>query len=126
MLLERFEQDGRWAVDGALSAAAWTATRTGSARAGLRGRRRQGAALALLPKVAAPARNGRFSAEHLRAVGDCADRHPELAVEHEELWVEQAEALGAEGFRVATRHWLAAADDQAAATRPSRTRRRCR
>ena len=97
-----------------MSAAAWTAARTGSARAGLRGRRRQGSALTLLPKVAAQARDGRLSAEHLRAVGVCAGRHPHLAVEHEELWVEQAEALGAESFGVAARHWLAAADDQAA------------
>jgi hypothetical protein len=49
MLLDRFEQDGGWAADGALSAAAWAAQRTGSARAGLRSRVRQGAALRQLP-----------------------------------------------------------------------------
>ena len=49
LLLERFEADGAWAADGALSAVAWTAERTGSARAGLRNRRRQGAALRYLP-----------------------------------------------------------------------------
>ena len=86
VLLERFEQDGGWAVDGALSAAAWTAQRTGSARAGLRSRRRQGAALALLPVVAVPARQGRLSAEHLRAIGECAHRYPTLAAEHDEAW----------------------------------------
>jgi hypothetical protein len=103
VLLQRFEADGRWAADGSLSAAAWTASRTGSARAGLRSRRRQGAALAALPKVAQEARDGRLSTEHLRAVGDCAHGHLELAVEHEALWVEQAEALSAERFRVARR-----------------------
>ena len=57
-LLERFERDGDWAAEGALSAAAWTAQRSGSARAGLRRRRRQGAALSQLPAVAAAARTG--------------------------------------------------------------------
>jgi Domain of unknown function (DUF222)/HNH endonuclease len=113
VLLERFERDGGWDADGALSAAAWTAQRTGSARAGLRSRRRQGAALALLPAVAVPARNGRLSTEHLRAIGDCAHRHPSLAAEHDEAWCEQAEALNAESFRVATHHWLDAAADAA-------------
>ena len=50
VLLERFEQDAGWAEDGALSAASWTASRTGSARAALRSRRRQGTALAQLPQ----------------------------------------------------------------------------
>ena len=113
VLLERFERDGGWAVDGALSAAAWTAQRSGSARAGLRSRRRQGAALALLPAVATAARHGRLSTEHLRAIGDCAHRHPDLAAEHDALWLEEAEALPAEGFRLVARHWLAAAADTA-------------
>ena len=66
VLLERFEQDGGWAADGVAVRPAWTAQRTGSARAGLRGRRRQGAALTRLPAVSAEARTGRFSTEHLR------------------------------------------------------------
>ena len=111
-LLERFEQDGGWALDGALSAAAWTAQRTGSARASLLSRRRQGAALVQLPAVADRARSGRLSTDHLRSIGDCVRRHPRLATDHEQIWVEQAEALGAERFRLATRHWLAAAEDQ--------------
>ena len=111
LLLERFEQDGGWAADGALSAAAWTAQRTGSARAGLRSRRRQGAALTRLPAVNAEARTGRLSTEHLRAIGDCVRRHPDLAVDHEAIWLQQAEVLNAEGFRLAARHWLAAAAD---------------
>ena len=110
-LLERFEQCGGWAADGALSAAAWTAQRTGSARAGLRDRRRQGAALAQLPAVASEARAGKLSTEHVRALGVCVRRHPDLAVEHEAIWLEQAAVLDAEGFRLATRHWLAAAAD---------------
>jgi Domain of unknown function (DUF222) len=116
VVLERFEQDGEWALDGALSAAAWTAERTGSSRAGLRSRRREGAAMVRLPAVDSQARTGRLSTEHLRALSDCVRRHPELAAEHEEIWVEQAEALGAEGFRIATRQWLAAAADQADAS----------
>lgn len=113
LLLERFEQEGGWALDGALSAAAWTAERTGSARAGLRSRRRQGAALARLPGVAHHARGGRLSPDHLRAVGECAHRHPDLAADADTFWVAQAEALGAEAFRLAARHWLSAADDRA-------------
>ena len=62
--------------------------------------------------VAARARSARLSVEHLRAVAECAHRHPELAAEDEDLFVEQAEALGAEGFKVAARHWLAAAAGQ--------------
>ena len=73
------------------------------------GRRRAGAA-------------GRLSAEHLRAIGECAHRYPTLAAEHDEAWCEQADALNAESFRVAARHWLEAAADAAEpdpATAPS-------
>ena len=111
-VLDKFQTNGGWAVDGALSAAAWTAERTGSARAGLRSRVRQGAAMKLLPTVAAEAYAGRLSTEHLRAMSDCARRHPQLAADHELVLLEQAKTLKAEGFRLATRHWLAAAEDQ--------------
>jgi Domain of unknown function (DUF222)/HNH endonuclease len=110
-LLERFEQDGGWAADGALSAAAWTAQRTGSPRASLRSRRRQGAALAHLPEVAAAARQGRLSTEHLAAVSDCVRRHPAPASEQDAQWLEQTETLSAEAFRLVARHWLDAAAD---------------
>jgi hypothetical protein len=110
-LLERFQQDGGWAADGALSAAAWVAQRTGTARANLRGRRRQGAALLNLPAVAAAARDGRLSTDHVRAISDCANGHPDLAAEHQEQWLDQAFALGAEAFRLAARHWQDAAAD---------------
>ena len=110
-MLHAFDCDGGWAPDGALSAAAWTAERTGSARAVLRSRLRQGAALEQLPAVAADARAGRLSPEHVRAVSECAHRHPDLATEHEANFVAQAATLNAEGFRVAARHWLAAAAD---------------
>ena len=110
-VLHAFERDGGWAADGSLSVAAWTAERTGSARAGLRSRVRQGAALSQLPAIAAEARRGSLSPEHLRATSDCVRRHPELAAEHEALFVEHASNLGAEGFRLAARHWLAAAAD---------------
>lgn len=109
--LHQFELDGGWAADGALSAAVWTAERTGSARAGLRNRVRQGAALAQLDAVAAEARAGRLSPDHLRAVGSCVRRRPHLAARDEHLFVEQSAALGAEGFGAATRHWLSIADD---------------
>ena len=110
-LLERFEQDGGWAADGALSATAWMAQRTGSARVSLRSRRRQGAAMVHLPELAAAARQGRLSTEHLRAVSDCVRRQPALASDHEDQWLRQAETLNAEGFRVAARHWLGVAAD---------------
>jgi hypothetical protein len=44
-VLDEFQRDGGWAFDGALSAATWTSERTGSSRAQLRSRVRQGAAL---------------------------------------------------------------------------------
>ena len=109
-VLDKFQTNGGWAEDGALSAAAWTAERTGSARAGLRSRVRQGSAMKLLPTVAAEAYAGRLSSEHLRAMSDCARRHPQLAADHELVLLEQARTLKAEGFRLATRHWLAAAE----------------
>jgi hypothetical protein len=112
-VLHEFELDGGWAADGALSAAAWTADRTGSARSGLRNRVRQGAALGQLDDVAAEARAGRLSPEHLRAVGVCVRRRPELAARDEQLFVEQATTLGAEAFGAATRHWLSIAEDAA-------------
>jgi HNH endonuclease len=111
VVLHEFEHGGGWAADGAPSAAAWTAERTGSARSGLRSRARQGAALSQLASFGAEARDGRLSPEHLRAAADCARRHPDLTTEHEPLLVEQASTLGAEAFRLAARHWLAAAED---------------
>jgi hypothetical protein len=36
-ILDKFQREGEWAVDGALSAAVWTAERTGASRAHLRG-----------------------------------------------------------------------------------------
>jgi hypothetical protein len=52
-----------------------------------------------------------MSPDHVRAVAECARRHPELAADDEAVWVEQAAELHAEGFRLATRHWLEAAAD---------------
>jgi hypothetical protein len=110
-LLERFARVGRWADDGALSAAAWTAERTGTARCNLRSRLRQGAAMGQLPVIAAEARAGRLSTGHLRAIGDCVHRQPALAARDEQLWLDQAATLGEEAFRIATRHWLELAAD---------------
>src|SRR5262245_6851610 len=87
--------NGRWALDGALSAAVWSAERTGSSRAQLRNRVRQGAAMKRLPAVAGEARSGHLSSEHLRAVSECARRHPTLAEDHEHVLVSQAATLGA-------------------------------
>ena len=44
-------------------------------------------------------------------IGVCVHRHPVLAARDENLWVEQAVTLGAEGFRIATRRWLELASD---------------
>ena len=55
-LLERFERHAGWAVDGELSAACWTAHRTGSARASVRTRLRHGMTMTRLPEIAAEAR----------------------------------------------------------------------
>ena len=110
-LLEHLERDGAWSADGALSAASWTAERTGSARASIRSRLRQGRAMHQLPAIGASARSGRLSTEHLRSVSDCVQRHCELAAADEQVWLEQAEQLHAEGFRLATRHWLDRAAD---------------
>ena len=73
----------------------------------------------LLPTMAAEAYAGRLSTEHLRAMGDCAHRHPGLAADHEHVFVEQAATLGAEGFRLATRHWLEHATAVAATEPPT-------
>jgi hypothetical protein len=113
-LMERFARVGRWADDGALSAAAWMAERTGTARANLWSRLRQGEAMAELPAIASEARAGRMSTDHLRAIGECAHRRPALAARDEQLWMEQAATLGAEGFRIATRRWLDLAADATA------------
>jgi hypothetical protein len=72
----------------------------------------------LLPTMAAEAYAGRLSTEHLRAMGDCAHRHPELAADHEHVFVEQAATLGAESFCLSTRHWLEHATDVAATEPP--------
>jgi Domain of unknown function (DUF222) len=112
-LLDRFDQDGGWALDGALSAVAWVAQRTGSARASLRSRARQGAALRHLPAIAPEARAGRISGGHLQAIAECVRNHPARGTADELVLLEQAAALGAEAFRTATRHWIESADDAA-------------
>jgi hypothetical protein len=110
-LLEAFERDGDWAADGALSAAGWVAERTGTSAGTVRARVRQGTALRLLPALAELARSGRLPVEHLRALGDCACRHPGLAAEHELVLVEAATTLDADRFRLMARHWLSHAAD---------------
>jgi hypothetical protein len=54
-----------------------------------------------------------MSAEHLRAASDCVHRHPGLAAEQEQLFVDRAETLDADHFRVMTRRWLEHAADAA-------------
>jgi hypothetical protein len=105
VVLDEFDRDGAWAADGALSATQWTAERTGTSPAVLRSRLRQGQAMRLLPELAALARAGRLSPEHLRAPADCALRHPERAAQDERLFTHQAEALDADRFRVMARRW---------------------
>ena len=100
-------------MDGALSVAAWTAQRTGSARAGLRSRLQQGTALRRLPAAAVERRQERLSTDHLRALTTCDRRHPERAVTDEALLLEQAATLDAEAFRAVTAHWLERADSLA-------------
>jgi HNH endonuclease len=109
-LLERLEHSGVWRADGALSAAAWVATRTGSAKVGVRNRLRQGAALRGLPTVAVEARSGRLSVDHLRSLAECS-RHSERVAADENMLLEQAGTLGADSFRAVTRAWLEHAGD---------------
>ena len=59
--LEEFERRGRWADDGALSAAGWVAARTGTASRTARSRVREGRGLLRLPRAAGPARAGWLS-----------------------------------------------------------------
>ncbi len=100
-----------WAAGGATSTAQWLAARTGSAPRVHRGRARDGRALRLLPSLAAPARAGTLSAEHVRSASACVAKHPELAVEAEVALVGQALELDAPAYAIATRRWIEQADD---------------
>lgn len=114
-VLEHFHRSGVWADDGSLSAAAWAASRTGAAIAATRAQVGIGRVQRTLPSVAAPARQGRLTADHLRAMARCQRQHPDLAARDEELLVGQALGLDADAFRAAARHWCSRAADVAAA-----------
>src|SRR5687768_1420956 len=77
-LAAEFEARGTWAGDGATSGTAWVASRTGHHRAELARRARIGAALRDLPAVAAAARRGEVSFDHVCRIVDCARRAPGL------------------------------------------------
>ena len=112
-VMEEFERRGRWAEDGARSAAAWAAARTGSRTSELKASTRAGKALKVLPSAAEPARSGRLSPAHLGVLATCVRGHPDLAARDEELLVAQACELDADAFRVAGRYWCALAADAA-------------
>jgi hypothetical protein len=94
--LAEFHERGGWAGEGALSGAAWVASRTGSPRRDVRRRQQTGLGLRLLPEASRKAVTGQLSVEHLRALADCATRHPELAARDGSVLVEQAISLRAE------------------------------
>jgi hypothetical protein len=119
-LLDQLEQDGAWAADGALSAAQWTAGRTGASPVAMWSKVRQGEALRLLPALAERARAGWLSVEHLHVLGDCVRRHPELVTQHERFLAEQAESLDAGRFRVTARARLEQADEDRGMKPPAR------
>jgi hypothetical protein len=58
--LAKFERQGGWAADGAMSPAGWAAARTGTPTRCLRARARAGAGLRLLPRAEPAARTGRL------------------------------------------------------------------
>jgi hypothetical protein len=113
-VLACFERDRRWAADGALSAAQWTAQRSGTSLAELHRRARQGEALQRLRALTALARNGRLSAGHLQTLCECAHHHPGLTADYETLLAEQAQTLDADSFRLAARRRLRHVADPAA------------
>jgi hypothetical protein len=111
VLLAEFQQRGTWAEDGALSAAAWVANRTGDRRRDLAERGRLGAELRQVPAVAAAAVRGEVTFDHARRVGDCVRKDPLLAARDEAVLLEAARQLDADTFRAVARHWQACADD---------------
>jgi hypothetical protein len=110
-VLAEFHDEGSWALDGALSGAAWVAARTGTPLRDVRGRQHSGLGLRQLPAAAAAARTGRLSPDQQRRLADCARRHPALAQRDEGLLLDLAERLPVAAFATAALHWQAVAED---------------
>ncbi len=115
VLHDEFGRRGRWALDGARSAATWVAARTGTRPAAVAASARTGAALRALPDVATLARSGRLGVEAQREIGRVVRSFPVAAARDAALFVEWGTQLDAEGFATVLRHWRAAAEDEARA-----------
>lgn len=115
VLHDEFHRRGRWALDGARSGATWVAARTGARPSVIASSVRTGAALRLLPDVAAVAGGGRLGAEHLRVLGQTVRGFDADAVRDAAHFVAWGSQLDADGFATVMRHWRSAAEDAARA-----------
>jgi hypothetical protein len=120
-VLATVESDGRWAVDGARSMAAWYRARTGRHRAGAAREVRHARALRdHLPETARALAAGEISTDHVAAIvrhtTNTQARRDQLCDEHagEDFLLTHARDLDASAFDVAVRHWGLRADPEAA------------
>ncbi|MCK6212619.1 13E12 repeat family protein, partial [Georgenia sp. EYE_87] len=120
-VLATVEADGRWAVDGARSMAAWYRVRTGRHRAGAAREVRQARALRdHLPETAKALAAGEISTDHVAAIvrhtTGTEARRERLRDEQlgEGFLLTHARDLDASAFDVAVRHWGLRADPEAA------------
>ncbi|WP_345042388.1 HNH endonuclease signature motif containing protein [Georgenia daeguensis] len=120
-VLATVESDGRWAVDGARSMAAWYRARTGRHRAGAAREVRQARALRdHLPGTARALAAGEISSDHVAAIvrhtTGTEARRERLRDRHagEHLLLTHARGLDASAFDLAVRHWSLRADPEAA------------
>jgi len=120
-VLATVEADGRWAVDGARSMAAWYRARTGRHRASAAREVRQARALRdHLPATAKALAAGKISADHVAAIVRHATntdaRRERLRDEEvgEDFLLAHARDLDASAFDVAVKHWGLRADPEAA------------
>jgi hypothetical protein len=117
-VLAELQQRGTWAEDGATSAAAWVAARTGERRAELASLVRIGSCLRGMPEVAGAARRCQIGFDHVRRIVDCARRAPCFDADDEAFLLEQARSFDAGTFRAVARTWRSMAGDAAAPEEP--------
>jgi hypothetical protein len=110
-MLAEFELRQTWVDDGATSAAAWVASRTGDHRAELASRVRVGQSLTGLPAVSTAARNGDIGFDHARRIVECARKRAVFTAEDETFLLEQARVFDAATFRMLAKEWRAKAED---------------
>ncbi len=108
-LSAEFEARGRWQADGARSASAWIAARTGQRTRRVGHEVRTGRTLQALPVLSRLARDGEIGIEHVRVVAVAHRRFPEQVERDEAVLADWARHESVGSFAASVQRWASAA-----------------